>query len=139
MHRTVLIAALLAGLALPPQIRAENADQAGIEAVISQQIDAFRHDDSGTAFGYATPGLQQQFGSADRFMAMVRHGYAPVYRPQSYRFGTLSTENGRIVQRVELIGPDGHRATAIYTMERQADGSWRIAGCALVESPDLST
>ena len=43
------------------------------------------------------------------------------------------------MQRVELVGPDGHGATALYTMEREADGTWRISGCSLVEKPDVST
>jgi hypothetical protein len=46
--------------------------------------------------------------------------------------------DGRIVQRVELVGPDGARELALYTMEREPDGSWRIDGCQLTASDDVS-
>ncbi len=111
-----------------------SSDQAAIQAVISSQIDAFRHDNAGAAFGYATPELQTMFGSASRFMDMVQHGYAPVYRPRSMGFGALTDEGGQVVQFVELIGPDGLAYTARYTMQRQDDGTWRIGACELLES-----
>ena len=71
------------------------ADQAAIQAVISSQIDAFRHDNAGVAFGYATPELQTMFGSAARFMDMVQHGYAPVYRPRSVGLARSATTAAR--------------------------------------------
>ena len=110
------------------------ADQTAIQAVISSQIDAFRHDNAGAAFGFATPELQTMFGSPERFMAMVQHGYAPVYRPRSLGFGALSDAGGDVVQFVELVGPDGLAYTARYTMQRQDDGAWRISACELLES-----
>lgn len=115
------------------------ADQTAIQAVISSQIDAFRHDNAGAAFGYATPELQTMFGSPSRFMDMVQHGYAPVYRPRSMGFGALTDEGGQVVQFVELVGPDGLAYTARYTMQRQDDGTWRISACELLESRRVGT
>jgi hypothetical protein len=40
---------------------------------------------------------------------------------------------------VDLIGPDGEAATALYAMEQEPDGSWRIAGCMLLHSEQLSS
>ena len=37
-----------------------------------------------------------------------------------------------------VIGPDGLAYLAYYTMERQADGTWRISGCYLVRAQDES-
>lgn len=112
-------------------------DQAAIRSVILQQMDAFRRDDANGAFGFAAPTIQSMFGSADRFLDMVQRGYKPVYRPRSVDFAALSQVDGAIVQDVELIGPDGLPYTARYTMEREADGSWRISACQLVESTRL--
>jgi hypothetical protein len=39
---------------------------------------------------------------------------------------------------VFVVGPDGLSYLAYYTMERQADGSWRINGCYLVRMEDES-
>jgi hypothetical protein len=38
------------------------------------------------------------------------------------------------MQKVEVIGPDGRPALALYDMEHETDGSWRISGCRLVKS-----
>lgn len=115
------------------------ADRAAIEAVIARQIDAFRRDDGTEAFGFAAPGIQNLFMTPERFMAMVRSGYAPVYRPREFRFARAEADGDLLVQFVAIIGPDGAPVVAAYTMERQPDGSWRIAGCVLLEPPTEST
>jgi hypothetical protein len=112
------------------------ADRAAIAEVISRQLDAFRRDDAGGAFAFASPGIRAMTGSPERFMEMVRAGYAPVYRSREARFLDLSRVEGRLVQRVLLTGADGSLAAALYYMEAQPDGSWRIAGCELVEGSD---
>lgn len=112
------------------------ADRAAIAEVIARQLDAFRRDDAGGAFAFASPGIRAMAGSPERFMEMVRAGYAPVYRSREARFLDLSRVEGRIVQRVLLTAADGSLATALYYMEAQPDGSWRIAGCELIEGSD---
>ncbi|MBV9538461.1 MAG: DUF4864 domain-containing protein, partial [Acidisphaera sp.] len=106
-----------------------------IEQAVTGQIDAFRRDDGEAAFGYASPAIRLLFGTTTNFMAMVRNGYQPVYRPRSVRFGALAEEGGRIVQRVDVVGPDGRPAIALYTMQHEADGSWKIDGCEIVHAP----
>ena len=110
---------------------AHAADDASIQRVISAQIDAFRHDDAQAAFSYASPRIQALFGDAPHFLAAVRRNYAPVYRPRSFSFGAL-TDGAAPIQRVEIVGPQGEGEEALYFMEHQPDGSWRIAGCQLV-------
>ena len=110
------------------------ADQAGVQRTIRGQMDAFQHDDAAGAFAFAAPGTQQRFGNADVFLDMVRRGYQPVYHPHGVDFTRLGLEDGSIVQSVELLGPDGAAYTALYTMEREPDGSWRIIACMLVPS-----
>ena len=107
------------------------ADREAIHGVIQHQLDAFRADNAGAAFGYASPGIQEKFGDAGNFMAMVRNGYPPVYRPRSSAFGDLVEIDGRTVQKLRLIGPDGSPALVLYYMEREADGTWKIDGCQL--------
>ncbi len=115
------------------------ADHQAIEQVITSQLDAFRHDSADAAFGFASPKIQSMFGDARNFMSMVQQGYPPVYRPRSVMFERLVTIDDRIVQRVMLVGPDGAAALALYTMERESDGTWRIDGCALTKPDGLTT
>ena len=139
MPTKLTIIALLACLLgpLPALADPSASDQAAIHDVISRQIQAFQHDDADGAYALAAPHIQTLFGSAGSFLAMVQHGYQPVYRPRSVDFTSLAEEDGAIVQRVELIGPDGLAYTARYTMEQEADGSWRISACELLESHRL--
>lgn len=110
------------------------ADQGAIRSVITRQMEAFKRDDAPGAFAFAAPGTQATFGDAAHFIAIVRHAYMPVYRPHSVEFTDVTSKDGAIVQKVELVGPDGTPKTAYYTMEHEPDGSWRIAACALVDS-----
>ncbi len=68
-------------------------------------------------------------------MQMARQGYQPAYRPRSYAFGELTRIDDKLVQPVEIVGPDGVPVTALYIMERQPDGSWKIGGCVLTRAP----
>jgi hypothetical protein len=115
-----------------------DADRTAIRGVIEQQLAAFRRDDGNAAFAYASPMIRQMFGSPDNFMAMVRGGYPPVYRPREVEFRDLADIDGRLTQRVLLVGPDGTVVVAHYFMQRQPDGSWLINGCVLKGAEDRS-
>jgi hypothetical protein len=71
-------------------------------------------------------------------MQMVRQGYAPVYRPRSFAFERLREFDGRIGQEVRIIDAEGGNWMALYAMEKQPDGSWKISGCRLVKAPENS-
>lgn len=134
-------------LAVPPQAQAQSqdysqpapADQRAILATIQAQLDAFQLDDWSRAFSFATPRLREMFGTPQNFMAMVRGGYMPVYRPQSVEFLDSRVVAGRTGQAVRFVGPDGVAVIAIYTMEKQPDGSWRIAAVQLIPTGEVSS
>lgn len=135
MRRT-LITALLLMLAGP--VWAQSAitadDQAAIRGVVTRQIEAFKRDDGEAAFAFASPHIQEQFGDPGRFLDMVRRAYPAVHRPRSVDFSELLVGAGTIVQQVELVGPDGQAELALYSMQRDTTGRWRIDGCILAQS-----
>ena len=140
--RAMLIVALLSmslTIALPATGTAQSdAERNAIVQVIQGQLAAFQADNGALAFGFASPGIQRMFGTPERFMAMVRTGYAPVYRPRSAEFLDLNTGARGPVQEVLFIGPDGVPVIARYYMEQQPDGSWRINGVSLHETDDTT-
>lgn len=103
-----------------------------IRGVIEQQLDAFARDDAETAFSFASPKIQQLFWTPANFMAMVKADYQAVYRPRSVNFLKSALVQGRALQPVQLLGPDNVAMVAIYTMEEQADGTWKIGGCEMI-------
>jgi hypothetical protein len=46
--------------------------------------------------------------------------------------------SGQAVQPLEIVTPDDSVVIAFYIMERQRDGNWKIAGCALGSTSALS-
>ena len=137
IRRLTATLAMLAGItagAAAQQADVTAADRAEFERLIAAQIAAFQRDDEAQAFAYASPGIQATFGTPRVFMQMVREGYQPVYRPREVRFGAVTVRPWGPEQRIFVIGPDGHPYVAVYPMERQPDGSWRINGCYL-ETP----
>jgi hypothetical protein len=129
--RAFLIFALWVSMGVSAQ--AQSADDRGaVQTVIERQIDAFKSDDAGRAFAMAAPSIKQLFQSQDLFMDMVRKGYRPVYRPQSYRFEDLQTDGSSLKQSLGIVDPDGVEWLAEYTLERQGDGQWLISGCVLI-------
>ena len=126
-----------AGAASTAVESADPTEAAAIQAVILKQIDAFEQDDAHTVFAIAAPEIQQRFGWSAMFMQMVRQGYAAVYRPRYVEFGplvpydTTSENTGRYVQHVVIEGADGAVMMAVYAMQKDDGGNWRIAGCNL--------
>ena len=111
------------------------ADARAVREVIEAQLDAFRRDDAERAFSYAAPGIHAAFGSAQNFMAMVRDQYAVVYRPRSVSFDAPRVMDGELVQPVRMTDDAGRAWLALYPMEKQPDGRWRINGCRLARLP----
>ena len=107
-----------------------------IRRVIQGQLAAFQRDDGPAAFAFASPEIQTKFHDPATFMDMVRTGYLPVYRPQEIEFRGLELHEGTPIQEVMVVGPDGQPVVALYFMERQSDGSWRISACVLMKAPD---
>ena len=108
-------------------------DLAEIRAVINRQIDAFRRDDAQEAFALVSPGVQQTFGTPERFLDVVRVSYRAVYRPATVAFLGLTVMGQDAVQQVQIIDRAGSVWLAYYAMQRQRDGSWRTNGCHLVQ------
>ena len=135
----VAVAAPAPSLAQAPDSGADPAIHAeAFRAVISGQMAAFARDDGAAALAFAAPSIQRLFGTPERFMAMVRGGFQPVYRPRTVAFEAPirvpargGGSGGAFAQPVRVTGPDGRPVLAMYHMERQPDGSWRIAGVVL--------
>jgi hypothetical protein len=128
----VLVLLWLERPALAEEITRE--DQSAFQQVISDQIDAFNADDGVRAYSHAAPVIKQLFPTPDIFMTMVKQGYQPVYRQKSFNFGEVTNDTGRPEQEVTIVDMNGQVWTAIYSFERQPNGSWKISGCRLVRA-----
>lgn len=138
----ILVAGLLFYLAYGPRDALAQSgspysgDQQGaVIAVIESQLDAFRRDDGPGAYRHAAPNIQSVFSSVDVFMSMVKRGYGILIDPAGVEFLDIRGEGGALYQAVRVIGRDGVRKIAVYEMQRQEDGSWKIAGVYIIEEP----
>jgi ketosteroid isomerase-like protein len=134
----LLLAAAFGSPALAADPPSE-ADRTQIRDVIARQLEAFKRDDGVTAFSFAAPGIKSIFGTVENFMSMVRNGYQPVHRWRSFAFRDIRLTEDLIIQKVHIEAQDGSAVTAFYVMEKQPDGTWRIAGCSLGAPEEQST
>jgi len=124
----LLAAAPLLASAQPPLTA---GDTRAVREVIEAQLDAFQRDDAQRAFSYATANVRATFGTPENFMLMVRTSYPVVYRPKSVKFESPEVIDDEVVQPVRLTDADGRTWIALYPMQREPDGKWRINGCQL--------
>lgn len=122
-------AAPVAGGATPQKV--SKAVAARVRSVIEAQLAAFAADDAERAFSYAAPSIRELFGGAGAFIAMVRSRYPVVYRPASVDFLEPLPRQRDVLQAVRMADADGAVWIAVYVLERQRGGAWRIAGCEL--------
>ena len=135
---SAILLAMLAATSAPPAQAQADPDQGAIRGVISDQLDAFLADDAARAYSHASPGIRQLFPGEEHFMGMVQRGYAPVYRSRSREFRDLRQTALGPVQEVLLVDATGQEWLALYTMEQQPDGSWKIAGVRLVRQEGVA-
>jgi hypothetical protein len=110
------------------------AEWTAIRNVIGDQLKAFKAEDGRKAISYASPALREQFGTPERFLAMVHGAYEPLIAARYTEFLEGAVVDGVVVQPLRLIAPDNSVLVALYTMEKQKDGRWKIAGCLLAPS-----
>ncbi len=115
------------------------SDRAAIKATISDQLHALASDNAALAFSFASPGIQLQFRTPENFIQMVQRAYYPVYRARSIIFEDLNTIDNHLAQPVLIMGQDDALVRALYLMQRQLDGQWRINGCLLLPIHDPET
>jgi Domain of unknown function (DUF4864) len=128
MRILALLIGVFIGSILPA---AAEEDVAAGQVVIRSQEEAFGRDDAAAAYTFAAPGIKSLFQTPDVFMYMVRNGYAPVYRHRSFEFGEAKIYEGKIYQQVHIIDASGEAWEALYTLEPQADGTFKISACVL--------
>jgi hypothetical protein len=131
---SILAASLLMVLASFAPARADDA--ASARDIIESQINAFLNDDMAAAYSFASPSIKQLYPDQSRFFDMVKRGYQPVYRPGNFAFGRskAAADGTGIVQEVIIQGSGGEDWTALYSLERQPDGSFKINGVQMIKS-----
>ena len=138
MRAAILLLTL--GLTWSAAHAADEAGRKAARATVTRQIEAFRKDDAATAYAQAAPAIQGMFPSPDTFLAMVRQGYAAVYRARSYSVDRVEDVDANgVALGVKLQDEAGIDWVALYTLEKQSDGAWRITGCQLKKAPGTST
>ena len=131
MRRLLLSLALSVLSAL--SVSAQEARNPAIETTIQQQFDAFRADDVGTAFSFASPTIKGLFGTPENFGMMVRNGYPMVWRPAEVQYLELRKVAGNLWQRVMVTDQAGRTHLLDYQMIKTDDG-WQINGVQLLPS-----
>jgi len=116
--------------------QAQEARNPAIETVIQQQFDAFRAEDVGTAFSFASPNIKGMFGTPENFGRMVRNGYPMVWRPAEVQFLDLREVAGNLWQRVMVTDQAGRTHLLDYQMVETGQG-WQINGVQLLPQPGV--
>lgn len=139
-HPAMRLALLLTAVMLT-LVPARANDAAAGRLVIERQIEAFLRDDMTTAYSFAAPSIKRIYPDESRFFDMVKRGYQPVYRPGNYAFGRsrVAPDGIGVVQEVLISGPDGEDWTALYSLERQPDGSFKINGVQMIKAAAQQT
>ena len=110
------------------------AEWKAIKKVIGDQRAALKAGDATKAFAQASPGIRAQFETPEKFLAMVRTAYDALLAARYVEFLEGAVVEGNVIQPLRLIAPDNSVQVALYTMEKQKDGRWKIAGCVLAPS-----
>jgi hypothetical protein len=65
---------------------------------------------------------------------MVHAGYQPLIDARHHEYLDGAVVEGQVIQPVRLVLKDDTVLVALYTMQKDDAGRWRIAGCLLAPS-----
>jgi hypothetical protein len=126
----------LAQAAPAPQTSLEAQTTSEAQTIVSKQIAAIERDDAVEAYSYAAPQIQAMFPDPEVFLTMVAAHYAAIHRHRSVEFGPVEQQNDRMAEAVIFTDSDGGVWTALYKLEKQPEGGWKISGCVLAKSEE---
>ncbi len=115
------------------------ADTTQTQSVVSDQLMAFKSGDHARAYSHAAPNITNYFTTLESFTGMVKGGYGAIYQSDSFIFGRNTSVNGEIYQEVFITDPQGKQWQAVYTLQRQTDGTWKITGVKMNPHKGAST
>ncbi len=131
-----LFRALLVALALVAQGHAAPAQESAAASVIRDQLEAFREDDLGRAFSYASPTIKRMFGTPGNFGLMVQQGYPMVWRPGRVEFLEARPEGAAVYQNVLIVDEAGVPHVLEYMMI-EGEAGWQIDGVRILDAPPV--
>ncbi len=134
----LLSATLLMLIALTYAIKAYEEDAQEIQNVIQLQLHAVIQDDAEMAFSFASASSQDELGSPDDFMELIRHDFPVIYRHREVFFEQPDINLNDATQIVQFTDENNSVWIGIYRMMREKDGSWKVAGCQLIETATVS-
>jgi len=137
----VLAAGVPTTFAAPPPGNASlrPAEWNAIQQVIGDQVKALKAGDGTKAISYSAPGIRQQFRTPEGFLRMVRANYRALLDARYSTFLDGAVVDGITIQPLQLVLPDNTVVVALYTMVKQKEGDWRIAGCVIAPSTVQAT
>jgi hypothetical protein len=115
------------------------AEWSAIKRIIGDQLVALRSGDATRAFSYASTGIRDQFDDATTFLLMVRQRYGVLLTARYTEFLEGAVIDGHTIQPLRLVMNDDTVLVALYEMQRDERGGWRIAGCVIAPSTVRST
>ena len=114
---------------------AEEAVRAGAREIdMVLNVGALKAGDATKAFSYATPGIRGEFRDPANFIAMVRTMYSALLTARYAEFLEGAVIGGTVIQPLRLVDTDNTVRVALYIMEQQGNGTWRIGGCRIAPS-----
>ena len=120
---------------------AARSDEAAMQSVISDQIEAFLAEDTTRAFDFASPFIQRKFGTPETFGDMVRQGYPMVWQPSDVTFLDLEVIDGTPSRACGCAGRAASPGSSITRWSRStARGASTACGSARrpVSAPDMA-
>jgi hypothetical protein len=109
-------------------------DWRAIRGVVIAQREALVAGDDAKAYAQASPDVRAQYATPSAFAATMRRRYAPLVEARDAALLDGAVIGGDVIQPLQLVLPDGTVLVALFTMARQRDGAWRIAGCLIAPS-----
>lgn len=114
------------------------ADAIAISEAVQSQLEAFSNDDASRAFNLATIEKRMLLGNPDNFLRMVKEQYSPIYRPHEVILSQPEVVEGMAIQLARIIDSEDRVWVAIFSMQQEDDGSWKIDGYQLLETTSVA-
>ena len=136
----LLTISLYTGNTLPNNsTKFNNSDTLEIQNIIKKQIDAFTRNDYETAYSYASDEIKNMFADKKIFKNMIISSHSILINPKNVIFEKpMLLDKNMVAQKVKIIGINNLEVYAVYTVTKNTQRQWRIAGCVLIKNEEIA-
>lgn len=110
------------------------ASMSSARGIITDQLQAIRKRDAHLLWQYVSKEYREDYRSPNEALKDIRRSKKPLFEHLSFNFLDSAVQNGKVVEKVELVTRSGGKVLAFFKLVKDEKDQWKIDHITLLQS-----